>query len=157
MFNNAPKEYICPICLAIKGKESEETWIMQDDIFYRDDLVMGFISSKAIKGNEGHSLIVPIEHYENIYDLPDTVSARIIAAARKTAIALKELRGADGINLVQNNEPAAGQHAFHYHLHVIPRFKSDNFEVEFWQAEKSEPKDRIIYAEDLRKWFERQE
>lgn len=156
MHNNAPEEYNCPICLAIKGIENNDTWIVQDDIFYRDDLVMGFISSKAIKGNEGHPLIVPLEHHENIYNLPDEVGARIMQIAKQTAIALKETRSADGINLVQNNEPAAGQHAFHFHLHIIPRFEGDQFEEAFWHAEKSEPEDRAQFAEELRRWFQDQ-
>jgi len=70
-------------------------------------------------------------------------------------LAVKETQQADGVNLIQNNEPAAGQHAFHYHLHIIPRFKNDKFENEFWTAEKSDPKDRVKYAEDLREWFKK--
>ena len=69
------------------------------------------------------------------------------------AIALKKLRNCDGVTLVQNNEPAGDQHAFHYHLHVIPRFKSDNFHKEFWNVEKSNPEDRVQYAQDLREYF----
>ena len=46
MYNHEPKNYKCPICLAIKGVENEDTWINQNDIFYKDDLIMGFIGSK---------------------------------------------------------------------------------------------------------------
>jgi len=150
MHNHAPENYTCPICLAIKGVENDDTWIKQDDIFYRDDLVIGFISSRSIKGNEGHPLVVPVEHYENIYDLPEAVGHRIMDVGKKIAIALKEVRGCDGVNFVQNNEPAADQHAFHYHLHIIPRFEGDNFKEEFYRAEKSDPKDRIQYARELK-------
>ena len=153
MFNNVLSDYECPICLTIKGIENENTWIKQEDIFYLDDLVMGFISSKSIKGNEGHPLIVPIEHYENIYDLPEGVGCRIFNIGKKVAIALKELRSCDGVTLVQNNEPAGDQHAFHYHLHIIHRFKNDDFHKELWNAKKSDPKDRVQYAQDLRNYF----
>ena len=153
MFNNAPSDYKCPICLTIKGIEDENTWIKQEDIFYRDDFVTGFISSKAIKGNEGHPLIVPNEHYENIYDLPEEVGHRIFDIGKKISIALKKLRNCDGVTLVQNNEPAGGQHVFHYHLHIIPRFKDDSFYKEFWNAKKSSPEDRVQYAKDLRDYF----
>ncbi len=156
MHNHAPDNYNCPICLAIEGTFNEDTWIKETDIFYRDELVMGFISSKAIKGNEGHPLVVPRNHFENIYDLPDNIAQRVIEVTKKVAIALKETRKADGINVVQNNEPAAGQHAFHFHLHIIPRFHNDNFEVEFWNAKKSEPKERVDYASELQKWFANQ-
>ena len=155
MYNHAPENYACPICLAIQGVEDERTWIVQNDIFYRDDLVVGFISSKSIKGNEGHPLIVPIEHAENLYDLPDAAGARIMEVAKKTAIALKEIRRCDGITLAQNNEPAGGQHGFHFHLHVVPRFTGDHFQEELWKAQRSRPEDRAEYARQLRKYFEK--
>jgi|GEM_PF-2341840 hypothetical protein len=47
MFNYAPEDYRCPICIAIDGIENEDTWIKQDDIFYKDDLVTGFISTPS--------------------------------------------------------------------------------------------------------------
>ncbi len=153
MFNHAPENYKCPICLAVRGIENEATWIKQADIFYRDKLVMGFISSKAIKGNEGHPLIVPTKHFENIYDLPDTYGNAIFVLAKKVAQALKKTRSCDGVTLVQNNELAGDQHAFHYHLHVVPRFVDDHFHEEQYKAEKSDPRDRILYAETLRVVF----
>lgn len=154
MFNNAPEGYKCPICIAIHGEENNDTWIVQDDIFYRDDLVMGFIGSKSIKGNEGHPLVVPIEHYENLYDLPDNVAERVIQISKQIAIALKEVRKADGVTLVQNNEPAGDQHAFHYHMHVVPRFEGDDFHKELWKAKRSDPEERLEYAHQLNQWFQ---
>ena len=153
MNNNAPDDYACPICIAISGEENDDTWIVQDDIFYRDDLVLGFISSKSVKGNEGHPLIVPIEHYENLYMLPDDVAARIITLSKKVAIAGKKIRNADGITVTQHNEPAGGQHAFHYHMHVFPRFKGDTFETELWRAQRNPPEERRPFAEHLRAEF----
>ncbi len=153
MYNNAPNDYKCPICLAIKGIENDDTWIKQEDIFYRDNHVMGFISSKAIQGNDGHPLIVPLEHIENICDLPDKIGGRLSAFAKRVSIALKETRKADGVTLVQNNEPAGDQHAFHYHINIFPRFAEDNFHEELWKAKKSDPKDRVEYAKQLREYF----
>ena len=149
MRSHAPSNYICPICQAIQGLENDATWIKQTDIFYKDDLVMGFISSKAIKGNEGHPLIVPIKHTENIYELSEETGRRIFDVAKKVAITIKTTRNCDGVTLVQNNEPAGDQHTFHYHLHVIPRFTDDQFATELWKAAKSNPEDRIEYAEKL--------
>ncbi|MFZ2682202.1 MAG: HIT domain-containing protein [Patescibacteria group bacterium] len=151
MHNHAPENYCCPICIAISGIENDDTWIKQADIFYLDDLVMGLISSKAIKGNDGHPLIVPLKHFENLYDLPDAYSHRIIAVARKVAIAMKVVRQCDGVTVLQNNEPAGDQHAFHYHMHLVPRFTDDHFPEELWKAQKSNPKDRIEYAQTLKK------
>lgn len=119
MYNHAPENYVCPICIAISGIENDATWIKQGDVFYKDDLVMGFISSKVIKGNEGHPLIVPLKHFENLYDLPNEYAHRIIEVSRRVALAMKEARQCDGVTVVQNNEPAGDQHAFHYHMHLL--------------------------------------
>lgn len=150
MFNHAPADYKCPICLAIDGIENEDTWIKPADIFYRDELVMGFISSKFVKGNEGHPLIVPLQHFENIYDLPAEYAHQISDVARKAATILKNVRKCDGITILQNNEPAGDQHAFHYHLHLFPRFIGDNFHDELMRARISDPEERIKYAGALR-------
>jgi len=155
MYNNTPSGYKCPICLAILGIENEDTWIKQEDIFYRDDLILGFISSKFVEGNEGHPLLVPIEHFENIYDLPQDCGNRIFEVAKKTAFALKEIRGCDGITILQNNELAGDQHAFHYHLHIFPRFTDDNFHRNLVKDRVSEPEERTVYAQELREYFRR--
>lgn len=150
MFNHTSSEYVCPICLAIAGIENDTTWIKQQDIVYRDDLVAVFIGTKFIKGNEGYPLVVPVKHFENVYDLPPEYANRVMEVATKAAVALKNVRKCDGVTLIQNNEPAGDQHAFHYHLHVIPRFEGDHFHEELFQGHKSEPADRIEYAENLR-------
>jgi len=151
----APKGYICPICPAIAGIENNDTWIVQDDFFYADDLVLGFISSKKIKGNENHPLIVPRKHYECIYDLPEELGHHVFDIAKQTALALKEVRNCDGVTIMQNNEPASSQHAFHYHMHVIPRFDEDQWNLEHDKAQKSDPEIRKQPATDLREWFKK--
>lgn len=150
MHNHAPEDYKCPICLAVEGVESEDTWIKQADIVYRDELVVVFISSKFVKGHEGHPIIVPVKHFENIYDLPSEFGQRISDVAKNVAIALKKVRSCDGVTVVQNNEPAGDQHAFHYHLHLFPRFEGDHFHEELTKSRVSDPHERTEYAEALR-------
>lgn len=77
--------------------------------------------------NVGHVLVIPNEHYENIYDLPAPVSAKIHECARAIALAMKSAYRCDGITLRQNNEPHGGQDVWHYHLHIYPRYEGDNF------------------------------
>jgi len=153
MFNHAPKNYKCPICLAVDGVENDGTMMKRDDIFYRDDLVMAAVNSKFIDSNPGHVIVVPLKHFENIYDLPETEVNQIFKIAKTVAIALKELRKCDGIMLQQNNEPASGQHAFHFHLHVFPRFTNDNFHDHSLRARVSSPEERKPYSKALREYF----
>lgn len=73
----------------------------------------------------GHALIIPKNHYANLYEMPEEMLAKSIGLAKVWGEKLVKALGADGLNLVQNNDPAAGQTVFHYHLHLIPRYKDD--------------------------------
>lgn len=127
MHNHAPADYVCPICVAVDGEENEKTLIRASDILYKDDDVMVFVASFFVEGNDGHLIVVPTRHYENFYDLPDELDAKIFSTAKKFAIRMRDAYRCEGVNVIQNNEPAAGQHAFHYHLHLFPRYANDTF------------------------------
>ncbi len=77
---------------------------------------------------KGHALILPKEHYANIYEMPEETAARVMILARKLAVHMKETLKCDGLNIVQNNGEAAGQTVFHFHMHLIPRYKQDGNE-----------------------------
>ncbi|MBR5596574.1 MAG: HIT family protein [Lachnospiraceae bacterium] len=74
---------------------------------------------------KGHALILPKNHSKNLYDLSEETATEVIRMAKKVALKMKEKLNCDGVNLVQNNEEAAGQTVFHFHMHVIPRFEND--------------------------------
>ncbi|MDH5533011.1 MAG: HIT domain-containing protein [Candidatus Pacebacteria bacterium] len=147
----APKDYICPICLGNKGIESDDTLLKQADLVFKDDLVSVWINSFWIKGNEGHLIIVPNDHYETLYDLPSEVGHRIFEVSKTMSKLLKKVYKCDGITLRQNNEPAGDQHAFHYHLHLFPRYINDNFNKELTKKSYlSESSKRIEFVERLK-------
>ncbi len=153
MYNHAPENYVCPICLAVEGVENESTMIKQPDIFYKDEVVMAFISSKFDK-NGGHPLIVPVKHYENLYDLPEDIGSRILSLSKKVARAMKEATNCDGVTVMQNNEPAGDQHAFHYHLHIYPRYLGDELHKSILDTRVSLPEERATLADSLRSCLE---
>lgn len=150
MYNHAPQDYKCPICLAINGVENSDTLIRQNDIVYKDDLVTAFISSFFIGSNPGHVIISPNKHFENMYDLPDEYVHRVSEVAKKVALAIKESYKCEGITTLQNNEPAGGQHAFHYHFHVFPRYTNDNFHKKMLDKKLTKPEERLEYANKLK-------
>lgn len=76
--------------------------------------------------SKGHALILPKEHYRNLYDIDEDVAAKAMVLAKKMATKMKDALGCDGFNIVQNNEEPAGQTVFHFHMHLIPRYKGDN-------------------------------
>ena len=75
--------------------------------------------------SKGHALILPKTHYANIYEIPEELAAKAIVLAKKMAGIMTEALGCDGFNIVQNNGEAAGQTVFHFHMHLIPRYKDD--------------------------------
>lgn len=150
MYNHSSKEYICPICLGIQGVENENTLLRKIDLIYRDDIVSVFMNSFFIKGNEGHIIIVPNKHFEHLYDLPTNVGHSIIDCAKRYAIILKQAYKCDGITIQQNNEPAGGQHAFHYHLHLFPRYKDDLFFQNVKDKIQTTQEERAVWVQKLR-------
>ena len=74
---------------------------------------------------KGHALIIPKDHYANLYEIPADLAAAAMKLAQKMAIKMTNALKADGFNLVQNNGEVAGQTVFHFHLHLIPRYKED--------------------------------
>ena len=74
---------------------------------------------------KGHALILPKNHYRNLYELPDDMASKVMLLAKKMASQMTDKLECDGFNLVQNNGEAAGQTVFHFHLHLIPRYDGD--------------------------------
>ena len=110
------KDNNCIFCKIANGEIPSRT-IEENDMF-RVVLDVG-------PATKGHALILPKEHYRNLFDLPEDVAAEAVKMAKKIALRMKDKLNCDGVNIVQNNEEAAGQTVFHFHMHVIPRYKDD--------------------------------
>ena len=87
---------------------------------------------------KGHALIIPKEHYANLYELDDELAGKVLVLAKKMITKLTDILGCDGYNIVQNNGEAAGQTVFHFHMHLIPRFKDDGVGVTWKMGELTE-------------------
>ena len=110
------KDENCIFCKLANGEIPSRT-IYEDDRF-RVILDMG-------PATRGHALILPKEHFANIYEIPDDWAADAMVLAKHMAAVMHEKLGADGFNIVQNNGTVAGQTVFHFHIHLIPRYKDD--------------------------------
>jgi len=149
--SRAPQDYQCPICLGLANAGEPDTLIRPTDIVYKDELVTVLINSFFMGKNAGHVIVVPNEHFESLYVLPSAIGHRVFDIAQKMALALKSAYHCDGVKLIQNNEPAADQHAFHFHLHVYPRYDNDGFNS-ILPADKrlADPDERAGYAAKLK-------
>ena len=110
------KENNCIFCKIANGEIPSRT-IEENDLL-RVVLDVG-------PATKGHALILPKDHAKNLYELSEETAIEVIKMAKKVAIKMKETLNCDGVNLVQNNEEAAGQTVFHFHMHVIPRYVND--------------------------------
>ena len=99
-------------------------------LYEDDDFAVIFDAGPATLG---HALILPKEHFANIYEIDEEILAKAYKLAKKLATVMTEVFAADGFNLLQNNNEAAGQSVFHFHIHLIPRYKGDNAIVP-WKA-----------------------
>lgn len=86
---------------------------------------------------KGHALILPKEHYKNLYEIPEEVAADAVKLAKRMAVKMTEKLQADGFNLLQNNNEVAGQTVFHFHMHLIPRYEDDGQKLTFVTSEPS--------------------
>ena len=87
---------------------------------------------------KGHALILPKQHYANIFEIDENVLKDEIVLAKKVATAMKETLNCDGVNIVQNNGETAGQTVFHFHMHLIPRYQGDQAGVTWKPGELTE-------------------
>lgn len=115
---------------------------MRDDACIFCKIAAGDIPSKTLYEDEdfrvildlgpaarGHALILPKDHFRNLFDLPEETAEKAIVLAKKMALRMREKLGCDGLNLVQNNEETAGQTVFHFHMHIIPRYEGDGQKI----------------------------
>ncbi len=97
----------------------------------------------------GHTLVLPKAPSRNLLDAdPDTLGA-LMRTVQKIAAAVKTAFAADGVQIIQFNEPAAGQTVFHLHVHVIPRF--DGVPIRPHSGEMEKPEVLAANAEKIRK------
>ena len=111
------KDNDCIFCKIANGEIPSRTLYEDEDFRVIMDLA---------PATKGHSLIMPKEHYKNIYEIADDTAAKVLPLAKKIATLMTEKLGADGFNIVQNNNEVAGQTVFHFHVHLIPRYNDDN-------------------------------
>ena len=88
--------------------------------------------------SKGHALILPKSHAANIYELSDEMAAKAMILAKKMATAMTAELKCDGFNIVQNNGECAGQTVFHFHMHLIPRYKGDQVGITWHPGELSD-------------------
>ena len=117
---------------------------------YEDAEVLVFMD--AMPQAPGHTLVVPKAPSRNLLDADPEVLARVAPVVQRVARAVKSAFAADGVTIVQFNEPASGQTVFHLHFHIIPRHEGVPLMPHSSDMEK--PEVLAAHADKLRKALE---
>ncbi len=94
---------------------------------HEDELTMTFLDLFPVA--RGHTLIVPREHCDNLYEARPEALSRVATNSIRFANAIKSTLAPDGLSVFQLNGAAAGQTVFHYHMHLIPRKEGDTLAI----------------------------
>lgn len=131
----------CIFCKIAHG-EIPSTTLYEDDMFR--------VILDLSPASKGHALILPKEHFANLYEIEDEYAAKAMVLAKKMATAMTKALGADGFNLLQNNGEVAGQTVFHFHLHLVPRYENAP-EIIKWDAGEVTKEEMVEIADAVKK------
>ena len=112
----------CSFCKIIAGK-------LPSNKIYENENVLAFAPLKEHIIAKGHMLVIPKKHYADIYDIPKEEVHSIMDAIKTISQKLKQKYEADGINILHASGKAAQQSCFHFHIHLIPRYKNDGLDT----------------------------
>jgi histidine triad (HIT) family protein len=148
MYNHEPRDYLCPFCALAGGRAGERVLSTASDIVYAGRHVTAFVGSHQWPQNPGNVIVIPNDHFENLYNIPLLQAARVQELVQAVACAMKVAWDCDGVSTRQHNEPAGNQDVWHYHVHVTPGYHGDGF----YHTERylMPAEERARYAAELR-------
>lgn len=129
----------CIFCKIANGEIPSQT--LYEDERFRVILDLG-------PAAKGHALVLPKEHFANLYELPEDWCAKAFLLAQRMAAQMTERLHCDGFNIVQNNGEVAGQTVFHFHIHLIPRYEGDGQRIG-WKPGNSAPEELKAVKEEI--------
>jgi histidine triad (HIT) family protein len=113
-----------------------------------EELVVAFMDINP--SSRGHMLVVPKNHAENIFEIPESDLATLIKAVKKCAGAAKDVLRAEGVTILQLNGKASDQIVPHLHIHVIPRWENDGLSVSTWEMKPGDMEEIQDIARKIR-------
>jgi histidine triad (HIT) family protein len=117
----------CAFCRVVAGDD-------EGSVVFEDEISIAFLDNRPLF--PGHSLLVPREHHETLWDLPDELVGPLFINARMLSSAVRDAMGAQGAFVAMNN--VVSQSVPHFHVHVVPRNRKDGLRGFFWPRRKYE-------------------
>jgi histidine triad (HIT) family protein len=106
----------CIFCKIVKKE-------IPSKVVFENEKSLAFLDIFPI--NDGHTVVIPKNHYKNIEDIPEDELTELFKVIKNIAILIHKQLKIAGYNILQNNFEAAGQIIMHFHVHIIPRNKTD--------------------------------
>lgn len=113
---------MCVFCNIIEGN------IPSAKIYEDDDVLAILDISQATKG---HTLVMPKKHYENILQISEDDYIKVMSKVKKIAQVILKAFDAKGLNILNNCNEVSGQTVMHFHVHIIPRYNTDDIQIKF--------------------------
>ena len=113
-------------------------------VVFEDEVSLAFLDHRPLF--PGHSLLVPRQHLETIWDLPDDLLAPLFANARLLSSAIRTAMKAQGAFIALNN--VVSQSVPHCHVHLVPRNRKDGLRGFFWPRTKYESDEHMRKTAD---------
>lgn len=136
---------MCVFCKIISKEFSS-------NIVYEDDYTLAFLDLS--QSNDGHTLVVPKKHVENIFDMDDETISHVFKTVNKVSKAISKALNVNNINIINNNGKTAGQSVFHFHIHIIPRHENDQIKLEVNDRSKElNPEDYTIIKDKIKSYL----
>lgn len=99
----------CPFCDYLSGSRPYS-------ILWRDPKVAVMVTRE--QRGLSHLLVLPLDHYSTLMDVPDSSAQDLMVALRDAASAIAQSRDVKGVAVWQNNGLSAQQTIAHLHFHV---------------------------------------
>lgn len=110
----------CIFCKIVRGESPAQK-------VYKTEDVLAFLDINPI--TDGHTLVIPKEHYQDILQIPMPVLEKTMEGAKKIAEELQKALDAGGVNILHNSGSVAQQEVSHFHFHIIPRYRKDKINI----------------------------
>ncbi|MER7500527.1 HIT family protein [Nonomuraea pusilla] len=92
-----------------------------------DEHTLAFLNIRP--ASPGHTLVVPREHARDVWEISEVSHSRVADMVYRVAALLKATLAPEGVNVKHNTGEAAGQDVFHFHVHVVPRWRGDGLRL----------------------------
>jgi histidine triad (HIT) family protein len=115
----------CLFCAIVAGE-------VDAHVVFEDDEALAFLDHRPLF--HGHTLLVPREHHEAIWDLPEDLAGALFVKAKTLSAAVRDAMKAQGAFVASNN--IVSQSVPHFHIHVVPRVRKDGLRGFFWPRGK---------------------